>query len=1343
MLPFLPDPLAIHVIWRGDGEPYDLDLTLPDGRHTWGTLDLAALRGKLESLEQVWLSGEPDTYGACLFEHLFPGALRDAHAGVCRAAGSRGVRILLTLDRRSPPLHAVPWERLYQPEGTGWTPVAAAPGVVFSRLLETDHPWQFPTAPGPLRLLLAIANPYPPGHRYHFDAQAERAVIDRACKPYADQLTVEALPGPVTLDRLVAQLRDGPGYDILYYCGHGIGAEDAVPEAGGRAALLMEEVAGSGVRPVEVCLEQFRTCMQQVSRKPSLVFLAACHSAQVSTRQALLGFGPQLVMDGCPAVICMQDRIEDVIGQPFAEKFFGELLKGGCVDLAVNRGRAAVFEAHSWQWAVPVLFMHLDHGMLFWPQARFPPAERQPYRPLKSFGPEDADLFAGRNEEVEEICQSVGRQPLTVVYGADGIGLTSLVEAGVRPRLEGRQDLVIVVSDYSSLASEVRLKLWESRLRLRTPLPGDAPLPDVLAAAPAAGEFRRLILVLDQFEWALRLSQEDQRALRASLVESLQRLLSLLRIVIVVHDAWLGDLAAWQAEMSQLVSRWIPLGPLSTSAAADAILKPLRQLRWPVEVPDQNLVTVTLPADLAAVYRAGQGPRETPGSLRALAPEPRPGMGGAAAILPGQIEEVLRSGFDGDADLARRILVALAGPQGGRWTPLSRIVPETGERARLVPIVDRLVQTGCLYRRPAGAEEEYALAFQAPMVHPAQLQMVCEWLYEQAGRPENRGCISPDLYRAAGGAEGILYRTVQDLLKTYCADEAELAQQVLISLAGPGAGRWLPLGGIAPEVADRARLERAADRLVDYGCLDRRRIGTEAQYGFANQAVARQAVELGGETLRRRYDAEGEVERIWRMWLVLDGPATGRSPDDRSLASVAQLRGLEMSAEHLQPPPNRALLLLRSALAHDRPVGRWLAWLRGAPDEINPIRAIEEQRAPAAEMPADSGLPIVGRLLGLDDLPPADAAAAEAQAFGPLARSAVAHENPLSRSTAALALAATLRDAGARLDEAYNAWVADPQRHGRAAWRAAEINGLLLDAGMTAGLAGGRGGQGRGGRFQTWCWRARRRVIRHRYRLFALVAGAALGMGLTLGAWIALLAWFGNFTNTPGAYFASYSWLGILLGAAIGLGIALAQPLLLEDSADPGAGPPRWRRPWRPAWLPELAAVGLGTLAFGLLHAFLVVLVALGGGESLSPALIPLGSLAGLALCLGLYGQPRAGLRMGWAGWTARLGTAAILMAANQILAILAGGGFGAGAASIGANFSAPGERLKGFMIYVPIRDLFEAHPALPDQVAVLNAALLGILLVIGCTVGMAIALRRLVRSNDRIVHDSSKEVTR
>ncbi len=1253
------------------------------------------------------------------------------------------VRILLQLDRHSPLLHIIPWERLYQPEGNGWAPVAAAPGVLFSRLLETEHPWQFPNEPGPLRLLMAIANPYPPGHKLHFDTQAERDVIVRACKPYADLVTVEELPGPVTLDRLASQLEDGPGYDVLYYCGHGTWEEDAGLPTGGRASLLMEAAGDNGVGPAEVSLELFTNRMRLVPRKPSLVFLAACHSAQNPTRQALLGFGPQLVIDGCPAVICMQDRIEDAIGQPFAERFFGELLKSGCVDLAVNRGRAAVFEPSSWQWAVPVLFMHLDHGMLFWPKARFPPVERRPYRFLASFGPEDADLFAGRDDEVREICQSVDRQPVTVLYGADGIGLTSLIEAGVRPPLEGQQDLVIAVSDYGFLPSEVRLKLWESRLRFRPVLPGEAPLPDVLAAVPAAGDFRRLVLVLDQFEWALRLPQEAQRALRVSLNESLQRLGGLLRIVIVVHNAWLGDLATWQPEMPQLIARWIPLGPLSTGAAADAILAPLRQLRWPVEMPDHSLAEKTIPADLASVYQAGRGPRESPESLRPMARETRADTTGVATILPRHIEDVLQAGFDGNADLAREILVALAGPQGGRWVPLGRIAPEIRDRARLVPIMDRLVQTGCLYRRPAGVEEEYALAFQVPMVHPAQLQMVCEWLYEQASRPENQRRVSPDLYQAAGGAEGILYRTVQDALETIFADEAELARQVLISLAGPQAGRWMPSSQIVPEVTDRAHLERVLDRLVDYGCLDRRRIGTEAQYAFANQAVARQALELGGEALRRRYDAEGEVERIWRMWLVLDGPATERPPNDQNLASVAQLRGLEISAEHLQPPPNRALLLLRSALAHDQPVGRWLAWLRAASGERSPIQALEELPVSPAETPQDSGLRIAGRLLGLDDLRPADAPAAGAQEFGPVARSAVAHESPLSRSTAVLALAATLRDAGTHLDGAYGAWVAAPRRHGRAFWRAAELNGHLLDAGMTAKLAGGKGGKGRGGRLWTWCWRARRRVVRHRYRIFGLVVGGALGMGLTLGIWIALLAGLGHFGNSPGAYFASYSWLGILFGAAIALGIALAQPLLLEDSPSPGAGPARWRHPWRPAWLPELAAVGLGTLAFGLLHAFLVVLVALGGGEPLSPTLIPLGFVAGLGLCLGLYGQPRAGLRMGSLGWAARLGAAAVLMAANQLLAIFAGGGFGSGVASAGTNFSAPGERLKGFMYYDRIRDLFQANPVLPDQVAVLNAAILGILLVVGCTVGMAIAMRQLAKANDRIGDDSGKEGTR
>src|SRR5215472_5029913 len=58
-----------------------------------------------------------------------------------------------------------------------------------------------------------------------------------------------------------------------------------------------------------------------------------------------------------------------------------------------------------------------------------------PYPGLAYFGPEDADLFFGRDAAIARLAEAVGRRSLTVLVGASGSGKSSVVLAGLAPRL--------------------------------------------------------------------------------------------------------------------------------------------------------------------------------------------------------------------------------------------------------------------------------------------------------------------------------------------------------------------------------------------------------------------------------------------------------------------------------------------------------------------------------------------------------------------------------------------------------------------------------------------------------------------------------------------------------------------------------------------------------------------------------------------------------------------------------------------------------------------------------------------------------------------------------------------
>src|SRR5215831_6498080 len=61
---------------------------------------------------------------------------------------------------------------------------------------------------------------------------------------------------------------------------------------------------------------------------------------------------------------------------------------------------------------------------------------RCPYPGLAHFGPGDADLFFGRDTAITRLVEAVNRQSLTALIGASGSGKSSVVLAGLAPRLQ-------------------------------------------------------------------------------------------------------------------------------------------------------------------------------------------------------------------------------------------------------------------------------------------------------------------------------------------------------------------------------------------------------------------------------------------------------------------------------------------------------------------------------------------------------------------------------------------------------------------------------------------------------------------------------------------------------------------------------------------------------------------------------------------------------------------------------------------------------------------------------------------------------------------------------------------
>ena len=166
------------------------------------------------------------------------------------------------------------------------------------------------------------------------------------------------------------------------------------------------------------------------------------------------------------------------------------------------------------------------------PAATSPEAEQIqpcPYPGLAYFGPEDADKFFGRDAAIARLVEAVGRQSFTALVGASGSGKSSVVLAGLAPRLHStgnwrfshfRIGTELERNPFLALARALAPLYVESdsdveRLRntklLATSLAAEElTLRDVFADCRSRNKGRRILLIADQFEEAFTLIEDDE-----------------------------------------------------------------------------------------------------------------------------------------------------------------------------------------------------------------------------------------------------------------------------------------------------------------------------------------------------------------------------------------------------------------------------------------------------------------------------------------------------------------------------------------------------------------------------------------------------------------------------------------------------------------------------------------------------------------------------------------------------------------------------------------------------------------------------------------------------------------
>jgi hypothetical protein len=233
---------------------------------------------------------------------------------------------------------------------------------------------------------------------------------------------------------------------------------------------------------------------------------------------------------------------------------------------------------------------------------------QNPWPGLAAYDEASKDFFKGRDDEAKELFRLIHLAPLTVLYGKSGLGKSSLLQAGLFPRLRREHYVPVYLRvDFSERADsppleQVARRLEEEIARAGADCPAREPGEDLwqylhrkdLEIWSVDNFLLTPVLVFDQFEELFSHSGNDPVRIKsvfdglADLIENripselagdatdrerrsrLDLLARQYRIVLAVREDFLPEIEIWKDTVPSLLRNRLRLSPMSRDKAIAA-----------------------------------------------------------------------------------------------------------------------------------------------------------------------------------------------------------------------------------------------------------------------------------------------------------------------------------------------------------------------------------------------------------------------------------------------------------------------------------------------------------------------------------------------------------------------------------------------------------------------------------------------------------------------------------------------------------------------------------------------------------------------------------------------------
>jgi hypothetical protein len=433
-------------------------------------------------------------------------------------------------------------------------------------------------------------------------------------------------------------------------------------------------------------------------------------------------------------------------------------------------------------------------------------APESPYKGLTPYDEEDAPFFFGRETEQDIIGANLQAYRLTLLYGASGVGKSSVLRAGVAHHLRGLAErtindrgtpefVVVVFASWrddpvATLLDRVRDSITNAAAPSVPQLPPAGPtLADTLAAWTTALD-SDLLVILDQFEeYFLYHPHEDgDGSFAIELPRAIDRPGLRANFLISIREDSLAKLDRFKGRIPNLFDNYLRVDHLDQEAARAAIEKPIEQFnrsRSPspsvsiepaliaavldqvrtgrVLLGDTGVGTIARDVQPASADQRIETPylqlvmtrlwkEERAAGSNVLRLDTLSRLGGADRIVRTHLDDVMSAFTPSERQAAARVFRYLVTPSG---TKIAHSISDLADYAalpqvQLEPIAEKLSGGDVRIIRPVAPSPDRPTAPRYEIFHDVLAAAILDW--RQRTEVERRGQVEKTLEPLHGQA---------------------------------------------------------------------------------------------------------------------------------------------------------------------------------------------------------------------------------------------------------------------------------------------------------------------------------------------------------------------------------------------------------------------------------------------------------------------------------------------------------------------------------------------------------------------------------------------------------------